>query len=214
MRHVWGLFPARPKDIVPERGAHTETGLVLFIMMAQMILLQPKPNAILHGEMVRRVVNHVVTDITKRETGRYWRRIAPKRKSEQEIEQHRHRNANDRRQNQPAGVIGIIVMHAVNDKMQHFPGTRLRFVMKDVAMDNVLEERPHQNTEQKKSNDDRDRHIPLRECAVEEVNDHRRVQNDGRGGMNVRKELHELALEHGDTFVLVRNVEAFPLLRH
>ena len=74
-----GLFPGCSKDIVPERGAHPEAGLVLFIMMAQVILLQPKPNSIPHGEMVRRVVNRVVTHITKRETGRYWRRIAPKR---------------------------------------------------------------------------------------------------------------------------------------
>src|ERR1700731_1388156 len=214
LRVLGQLFPGCFKNIVPKRGAHPETGLVLFIMMAQVMLLQPKPNSILHGEMVRRIVNRVVTDITKSETGRYRRRIAPKRKREQEIEQHRHRNADDRRQNQPAGIIGIIVMHAVNDEMQHFPGTRLRFVMEDVAMDNVLEERPHQNTEQKKSNDDQDRHIPLRKCAVEEVNDHRHVQNDGRGGMNVREELHELAVEHGNTFVLVRNVEAFRLLRH
>ena len=32
--------------------------------------------------------------------------------------------------------------------------------------------------------------------------------------MNVRKELHELALEHGDTFVLVRNVVSLLDLRH
>ena len=44
-------------------------------------------------------------------------------------------------------------MHTVNDKMQPFSHSRLRFVMKNVAMDDVFEQRPDQHTEQEKSHD-------------------------------------------------------------
>ena len=46
-------------------------------MMAQVILLQPKPNSILHGEMVRRIVNRVVANVTDIEARRNRRCKTP-----------------------------------------------------------------------------------------------------------------------------------------
>ena len=107
--------------------------------MAKMILLQPEPRAAFHGEMVRRVMEHVVTDITENQPGKHGRRKASKNQKKQTIEKKRERDADDWRHNQPSRIVGIIVMHAVNHIVQPFSPTSLRFVMKYVPVDEIFE---------------------------------------------------------------------------
>ena len=83
--------------------------------------------------------------------------------------------------------------------------------MKDVAVDEVLEQRPQQDTQQKQDPYDYDRKLTLPQGDVEHVTNHRKVQNQRGHGMHSRKKFHEIALEHSDRFVLIRDVKA---LRH
>ena len=51
--------------------------MIILVMMAEMGLLQPEPQTSLHGEMVRRVMEHVVTDVTENQAGKHARRQTP-----------------------------------------------------------------------------------------------------------------------------------------
>ena len=71
-------LPARcAKDVVPKRRADAEPDVVIPVMMAKMILFQPEPGAAFHGEMVDRVMHHVVADIAEHQPGECARRKAP-----------------------------------------------------------------------------------------------------------------------------------------
>ena len=89
-------------------------------MMAQVILLQPKPNAALHGKVVDRVMDRVVTSVAEDEAGKHCWRNPPKSCEEDRKENDRERNADDRRHDQPLGVVGIIMLNTVHDEVQLF----------------------------------------------------------------------------------------------
>ena len=76
------LLSRGAKDIVPKRRADAVSGVIILVMMAKMILLQPKPRAALHGEMMRRVVEHVIADITENQPGKNCWRQTPKNQKE------------------------------------------------------------------------------------------------------------------------------------
>ena len=72
------LLSRGPKDIVPERRADAVSDVIVLEMMAEMILLQPKPDAAFHGEMVRCVMEHVIAEVTENQPGKHRRRQASK----------------------------------------------------------------------------------------------------------------------------------------
>ena len=102
-------------------------------------------------------------------------------------------------------------MNPMNNVVQPFSEARLRLVMKDVAVDEVLEQRPQQDTQQKQEPYRYDRELALKQREVEHVTNHRNVQNQRGHGMHSRKKFHEIALEHSNRFVLIRDVKP---LRH
>jgi hypothetical protein len=116
--------------------------VIIFVVVAKMILFQPQPYAAFHGEMMRRVVEHVVTHVAEYESRKDGRRQAPENQKEYAVKKKRQWNADAGRHHEPACVARIIVMNAVNDVVQAFPNPRLRFVMEDVPMDEVLEQCP------------------------------------------------------------------------
>jgi hypothetical protein len=79
--------------------------------------------------------------------------------------------------------------------------------MKDVPVDEVFEQRPQQDTQQKQDPYRYDRELALPQRDVEHVGNHRKVQNQRGHGMHSRKKFHEIALEHSDRFVLIRDVK-------
>ena len=46
-----------PKNVIPERRADAVTGVIVVVMVTQVVLLQPIPNAAFHWEMMDRVMN-------------------------------------------------------------------------------------------------------------------------------------------------------------
>ena len=66
------------ENVVPKRRANAESYMIIFVMMTEVILLQPKPNAALHGEMVCRVMKHVVANVAENESRKDARRQMPK----------------------------------------------------------------------------------------------------------------------------------------
>src|SRR5262249_39092620 len=136
------LSARSPKDVVPERRADAVSHVIIFVMMAEMILLQPEQRAVFHGKMVRRIMEHVVTNVAKHQSRERAGRKAPEDYQEHAVEQKRERDTDTGRHNEPPCVIWIIVMHAVNDVVQPFSHTRFRFVMENVSVDQILEQRP------------------------------------------------------------------------
>src|SRR6266566_5102777 len=136
------LLSRRAKDVVPKRRADPVSGVIVSVMMAKMILLQPQPYAAFHWEMMRRVVEHIVAHVAEDEPGKDGRRQTRKNYKEESVKKEGERHADARRHHEPARVAWIIVMNAVDDVVQPFPNSRLRFVMKDVSVNEVLEQRP------------------------------------------------------------------------
>jgi hypothetical protein len=46
-----------PKNVIPKRRADAVTGVIVVIMMTQMVLFKPVPNAAFHWKMMDRVMN-------------------------------------------------------------------------------------------------------------------------------------------------------------
>src|SRR2546425_849064 len=115
-------------------------------MMAKMILFQPQPYAAFHWEMMRRVVEHIVAHVAEDEPGKDGRRQPPKKKKEEPEKKEGKRHAGGGGHHEPARVVWLIVMNAVDDVVQALPNSRLRFVVKDVPVDEVLGQRPQKNS--------------------------------------------------------------------
>jgi hypothetical protein len=72
------LLSRGSKDVIPKRRADAVSDVIVLEMMAKVILLQPKQDTAFHGEMVRRVMEHVIADITENQPGKHRRRQASK----------------------------------------------------------------------------------------------------------------------------------------
>ena len=59
------LFPRCPKNVIPKRGADAISNVIIFVMMAEMILFQPKPHPPFHLEVMDRVMDRVVANVAK-----------------------------------------------------------------------------------------------------------------------------------------------------
>jgi hypothetical protein len=76
------LLPRRAKNVIPKRRANAVPDMIVLKMMAEVILLQPKPHAAFHGEMVRRIMEHVIAEITENQPRKHRRRQASKNQKE------------------------------------------------------------------------------------------------------------------------------------
>src|SRR5207237_5354290 len=135
------LLSRGPKDVVPKRRADAVSGVIILVMMAKVILLQPKPGAALHGEMMRRVMEHVIADITEDQPGKNCRCHTPKNQEKDGVKKKSEWNADARRHDEHSCVIWIIVMNPVDDVVQPFSNACLWFVVKDISVDEVLGQR-------------------------------------------------------------------------
>src|SRR5262249_221231 len=97
-------------------------------------------------------------------------------------------------------------MHAVNDVVQLFSYARFRFVMENVSVDQIFQQRPEEYTEQEKSHDNKHRESLLPKGHVKHKTDDGQIENQWSRRMHARKEFHEIAVEHPDSFVFRRNV--------
>src|SRR5436309_14866894 len=97
-------------------------------------------------------------------------------------------------------------MNAVHDKVQTFSQTTLRLIMKYIPVNDVLQKRPAQHPERKKCRHSQDRQFTLEKRSVEHVADHGQVEPQRRSWMHMGKELHKIALEHANAFILCGNV--------
>src|ERR1700719_1182204 len=124
-----------------------------------MVLLQTIENAGFHRQMVNRIVNSVVTNIACNEAGPNRRRGVTEGQNEQAIKYDRQRNAYGRRHHQPLRVVRIVVMNTVKDKMELLPDSRPRFVMEKISMNDVLEQSPDCQAQDKKPGHGQDRKL-------------------------------------------------------
>src|SRR3981081_2533727 len=102
--------------------------MVVLVMMPHVIFFQPKPNAAFHREMVGRVVKHVVEKITAEKSGKRCRRDATKHDQEHSVKEKRERNTDDGRHHEAAGVFRVIMMNAVQQKVELLPPAAARLI--------------------------------------------------------------------------------------
>src|SRR5262245_8622465 len=105
--------------------------------------------------MVRRIMEHVVADIAEHQSSKHAGRKPTEDYQEDAVKKKCERHTDTRRHNKPFSIVWIIVMHAVNDIVEPFSQARFRFVMENVSMDQIFEQRPEQYTEQEKSHDNK-----------------------------------------------------------
>src|SRR5215471_5882123 len=75
-RELLNLFAAdgsSSEDVVPKRRADAEPVVLVHIVMAQMMALQPLPKLSLHRSMMRGVVDRVIADVPKQKAGKEQR---------------------------------------------------------------------------------------------------------------------------------------------
>src|SRR6266487_1846794 len=97
--------------------------------------------------MVRRIVEHVVANITENQSGKHGRCQASEKYEKKTVEKKRKRNAYAWRHDEPSSIVWIIVMNTVNNVVHAFSQTGLRFIMKYVTVNEILEKCPEQNTD-------------------------------------------------------------------
>ena len=71
------LLTSRAENVIPKRRADAVSNVIVLEMMAEVILLQPKPDAAFHGKMVCRIMEHVIADIAENQPGKHrWRKAS------------------------------------------------------------------------------------------------------------------------------------------
>src|SRR6266436_7957553 len=148
--------------------------------------------------MMSRVMEHVVTDIAKHQSGERAGRKTPEDQQEHAVKNKCERNADTWRHNKSSCIVWIIVMHAVNDIVQSFSHARFGFVMKDVSVDQIFSERPEEHTQQEKSHDNKHRESLPPNGHIKHKADDRQVENQRSRRVHARKEFYKIAVEHSD----------------
>ena len=139
----------RAENVIPKRRADAISDLIILDNDGEDDTASARAICRVSWQMVRRIMEHVVADITENQPGKHGRRKASKNQKKQTVKKKRERDAYDWRHNEPSRIVGIIVMNAVNHVVQSLSPTSLRFVMKYVPVNEVFDQRPEQNAEQK-----------------------------------------------------------------
>jgi hypothetical protein len=155
-------------------------------------------------------MNHVVAEISEEQTCERGGRQASENPEEKSVKHDGERDADDWRHDQPAGILRIIVVHAVNQKVQFLSPSAPGFIMENAPVHNVFDQRPDEEAEREQPGGSPDRQPTLSDRQIEHVADRRHVDHQRSHRVHVREELHEVALEHADRLVLVGDVT----LRH
>src|SRR6476469_9812039 len=95
--------------------------------------------------MMRRVVEHVVEKIACEQTGKDGRRETAKKQKKKPVEHKREGDAHGGRHDQAAGVVWIVVMHAMEHEVEELAPFGFRFVMNNPAVHRVLVATTDQN---------------------------------------------------------------------
>lgn len=97
------------------------------------------------------------------------------------------------------------MMDAMEHKMDLLPPAASRDKMKDESVKNVFGEAPNYQAENKKRNGVKGAHL-CNICFLDHVGDNREVYYRGYRGMNMRKDLEEITLEHPRGFIIVGDI--------
>src|SRR2546421_7297218 len=143
------LISLAPENIVPQRRAYPVAGMIILVMVLEMILFQPPPHALLHRKVVRRIMDCLIKNVTNTQAGKDGRSEPTETQSTDDIKQRSNRDADARRSGDPANIIRIVMMGAVYYEMKTLSPTALRSIMKEIAMDDVFEQRPDQQADHK-----------------------------------------------------------------
>ena len=87
--------------------------MIVVVMVAHVVFLQPQPDAPLHRKMMGGVMHRVVKQIADEKPGESSGRDPAEDDEEQPAKEQSERNADDGRHDEAAGVFRIIVMDAV-----------------------------------------------------------------------------------------------------
>jgi hypothetical protein len=112
------LLSSGSEDVIPKRRADAIGRLIILIVVAQLILFEPRSDTPLHGKVMGSVMNRIVTNVTQSEPGGNCRSESSEKEREGNPEYKGQRNAHARRHNEPSGVVRIIVMNTVDNKVQ------------------------------------------------------------------------------------------------
>ncbi len=202
--HSSSLFIVRADNFIPKCAAHAVAFFGVFEMVLEVVRFDRHKPLVVPIHVMNGVVNHVVAEVAEHETGkkRFHHRSA-KQEFEEEIKQKCQRNADRRRHHQPHGVIREVVVNAMHDEMEALPPAGLRFVVKDISVQEILGSRPSENACNEQPGDGDGAQIRIDDAPVQEITNHRHVQNERNAEMNSGKELHPALPEHPGALVFV-----------
>src|SRR5436305_12985083 len=159
--------------------------MIVLVMVAQMILLQPTPHAALHRKMMSGIMDCVITDIAESKSRQSsWRETAHGYKKNR-VKYHRERNTDNRWHNEAGCIIRIIVMNTMHNEVEQFAPASLWLVMENVAMNHVLQQRPCQHAHTEECGNHQDRQVVVRKRQIQHQGDDRTVEHHRRRRMHM-----------------------------
>ena len=118
-------------------------------------------------------MNHVVAEVAEEKAAKWSGRESSENKEEESVKNRRNRNTERRRRDQPGSVLRIIMVRAVDEKVESFSETGFRFVMKKTAVHHVFGERPDEDAKREQTCRRADRQSARPKREIFEVGDHR-----------------------------------------
>src|SRR4051812_40590162 len=155
--------------------------------------------------MVGRVMDHVIKQIADEKSGERSWRYPSENDEEHSAKEQSERDAYNGRHDEAAGVLRIIVMHAMQEKMKLFPPAARGLVMKYPTMHRVFDQRPNEDAEREKSDYQPDRESALSKREIEQERYNRQINYERRRRMDMRQKFQQRAVEHPDRLILIRD---------
>src|SRR5437660_5423400 len=133
----------RPEHDVPVRDARAEAALVVFEVVAHVELAEPAPDPALGMGVMQREVQHVVEQVPGEESGAgSGAELGAEDGDEERPEPRGERQREGGWENEPHGIVRVVVVDAVDHPVQAGAEPVLRLEMKDRAVAPVLAESP------------------------------------------------------------------------
>src|SRR3954453_12342558 len=185
----------RTEDVVPERGAYAKAARVVLEVMAHVQLVKQVAKTGPRLLVVHVVVRHVVGQIPREEAGSEEVSVRhPDREHEEPVEDGGQRHADRGWHYQPHRVIGMVVVHAVDDPVKPGAQSALGLEVENQAVHPALGERPQHITAQDPCGDlQRGR---ARLSQPEEQRDDRGEDDRRHDRVHTRETIETVGLEH------------------
>jgi hypothetical protein len=131
-------------NFIPYFRAYTKSFSGILVMVPHMMVFNSQPEFIMHIKMMDCVMGHIVKEITCKKPCHKGGDInISHNRFEQKEEKKGQRNAYRGGHNESFGITGIVVMHAMENKMYPLTEFRIGHIMENESMQQIFGKGPY-----------------------------------------------------------------------